>query len=93
MIEDAFDVIDSLSALTRYSQAHNITRESVLEHTAFVTIFGASLCERIGHDPKIVLQRAIVHDIDEIVTGDIPPTTKYACLEYVPLISGSRACS
>jgi len=78
MMKDAFEVINSMSALTRYSQAHNITRESVLEHTAFVAIFGAAICHRIGADPTKVLRRAIVHDIDEIVTGDIPTPTKYA---------------
>jgi|SaaInlLV_10m_DNA_2_1039722.scaffolds.fasta_scaffold62879_1 5'-deoxynucleotidase YfbR-like HD superfamily hydrolase len=81
MIKDAFEVIDSMSALTRYSQAHNITRESVLEHTAFVALFGAAICARVNHNPTTVLRRAIVHDIDEIVTGDIPPTTKYANIE------------
>jgi len=78
MIKDAFDVIDAMSAITRYSQAHNNTRESVLEHTGFVAIFGAAICARIGHDPSEVLKRAIVHDVDEIITGDIPTTTKYA---------------
>jgi len=78
MIIDAFDVIDSMAALTRYSQAHNITRESVLEHTAFVALFSASICSRVKYDPSVVLKRAIVHDIDEIVTGDIPTPTKYA---------------
>ena len=81
MIKDAFEVIDSMSAITRYSQAHNITRESVLEHTAFVAIFSMSICARVGHDPSTVLKRAAVHDIDEIITGDIPTTTKYANLE------------
>ena len=30
-----------------------------------------------GIDPGEVLQKAMIHDIDEVVTGDIPTPTKY----------------
>jgi len=91
MISEAFDVIDAMSAITRYSQAHNNTRESVLEHTGFVAIFGAAICARIDRDPSEVLKRAIVHDIDEIVTGDIPTTTKYANPEVTTALQAVEA--
>lgn len=73
-----FELIDSMSCLTRWSQAHCTKKESVLEHTAFVTMYAYYLCCKHDIENKEdTLIKAIVHDIDEIVTGDIPHPTKY----------------
>tara|TARA_R110000796_G_scaffold252370_1_gene386284 strand:+ start:1772 stop:2383 length:612 start_codon:yes stop_codon:yes gene_type:complete len=54
-----------------------------MEHTGFVCLFTYLLCEEINSvsgekvDIGLALQRAVVHDIDEVVTGDIPRPTKY----------------
>jgi 5'-deoxynucleotidase len=80
-----FSVAQGMSAIQRYSQLHLLKSESVMEHTGFVCLFTYILCNEINsvslHNDKldvgVALQKAIVHDIDEVVTGDIPRPTKY----------------
>jgi len=72
-----FNLINELSNIGRWSQAHCNRRESVLEHTAFVSMFALHLTTYIDCDTEEVLRRAIIHDVDETITGDIVTTTKY----------------
>lgn len=73
-----FDVINKMSSLRRWSQAHCNRPESVLEHTAVVAMYSLHLASKHEANIGVVLQKAIIHDVDEIVTGDIPTPTKYA---------------
>ena len=80
-----FSISQSMSAIKRYSQLHLLKSESVMEHTGFVCLFTYILCEKINsvsdEEDKlnigIALEKAVIHDIDEVVTGDIPRPTKY----------------
>lgn len=77
-----FDIESKLASVQRYSQIRLNNPESVLEHTGCVTltcyIFGIILeSEGYALDFSTLLRKAIAHDIDEIVTGDIPRPTKY----------------
>jgi len=78
-----FSISQSMASIRRYSQLHLVKPESVMEHTGFVCLFTYLLCEEINSvsgekvDIGLALQRAVVHDIDEVVTGDIPRPTKY----------------
>jgi len=72
-----FNMIDSMSCVTRWSQAHCTKNESVLEHTAVVAFYAFYLCSKHGINPGQSLLKALVHDVDEITTGDIPNPTKY----------------
>ena len=78
-----FDISMRMSSLKRYSQTHLMKEESVLEHTGFVCL----MCYFIGLHLKRegininmgpLLSKAVVHDMDEIITGDIPRPTKYS---------------
>lgn len=84
-----FKLLQMLSSVRRYSQFHLVKPESVLEHTASVSFLvdlitsdieslDCFLKDKIAIDYKRLLKSVIYHDIDEIVTGDIPRTTKYA---------------
>ena len=80
-----FSVSQSMSAIKRYSQLHLLKPESVMEHTGFVCLFTYILCEKINSVSReedklnigLALEKAVIHDIDEVVTGDIPRPTKY----------------
>ena len=78
-----FSISQSMASIRRYSQINLLKSESVLEHTGFVCLFVYFICEEINAscDEKIcvgaALQKAVLHDIDEVVTGDIPRPTKY----------------
>ena len=81
-----FSISQSMASITRYSQIHLLKPESVLEHTGFVCLFSYFVAEEINSKCKAkvdkidigkLLIKAVVHDIDEVVTGDIPRPTKY----------------
>ena len=78
-----FSVSQSLSSINRYSQINLLHPESVLEHTGFVCLFTYLMCEELNSicDDEVytglALERATFHDVDEVVTGDIPRPTKY----------------
>jgi len=75
-------VAGQLASIDRYSQTRLMNPESVLEHTGFVCfcslMIGKEL-EKAGDtvDFAELLIKATVHDLEEIVTGDIACPTKY----------------
>ena len=78
-----FSVSQSMSSINRYSQINLLHPESVLEHTGFVCLFTYLVCSEINFscqkkiDIGLALMKAVFHDVDEVVTGDIPRPTKY----------------
>jgi len=81
-----FDMAYKMSSLTRYSQTHLVKEESVLEHTGFVCLMaytiGSELINTDNIDIGLLLRKAVTHDIDEIITGDIPRPTKYYSKDF-----------
>lgn len=93
-----FSVAQGMSAIKRYSGLHLVHEESVMEHTGFVCLFVYSLSEEINTScyPTIThseinigkaLKKAVVHDVDEVITGDIPRPTKYYNKETIDVFS------
>jgi 5'-deoxynucleotidase len=81
-INHIFSMASSLSSMQRYSQTFMNKKESVLEHTGFVVLFCCFIAQELiarGRqvDVATLLSKAACHDIDEIITGDIPRPTKY----------------
>ena len=72
-----FEFINKLANVRRWSHAYCHKEESVLEHTAVVAIISLSIGQQLGADMDILLKRALLHDMEEVVTGDIPNPTKY----------------
>ena len=72
-----FDEISKLSNVRRWSRMHCIKDENVLEHTAFVALYSIHICTKHNIAPEYAVLKAVVHDIEESVTGDICTTTKY----------------
>lgn len=75
-------VARALSAVQRFSQINLLNPESVMEHTGFNGLLCYVICERLNQfgeelDTGLAVMKAIVHDVDEIITGDIPMPTKY----------------
>jgi 5'-deoxynucleotidase len=92
MLIDLLSLQTRLSALTRFSMERPTERESVLEHTGFVALTCLVLVSGINRievdDPIDVgdlLTRALIHDLEEVVTGDVARPTKYFCEEAVEL--------
>ena len=89
----SFSIIDEFGSVTRYSKNRPIKEENNLEHTGFVTLFsylmGVDIQNRfeVELDFGKMLSGAVVHDIDETLTGDIPRPTKYFSKELRDKIS------
>lgn len=70
------------SDIKRYSGTHIELEEDILQHTAQISLLaymvGLKLME-LGEplDIGLVLEKALLHDIDETLTGDIPRPVKY----------------
>ena len=77
------NTIGKLASVKRYSDFRMVNEESVLEHTAFVGMMSYFIAEslmkenKLEIDVKILLEKALMHDIDEVATGDIAMPVKY----------------
>ena len=81
-VRNSFELMNGMASIVRYSQSTLCKPESVLEHTGFV----ASICLIIGKNLNLLgaeinmaslLEKSLVHDMDETVTGDVARPTKY----------------
>lgn len=79
----SFFLIDEFSAVTRYSKNRPIKEENNLEHTGWVCLWSyliaVDIQNKLGLDLDFgrIMSGAVIHDIDEALTGDIPRPTKY----------------
>jgi len=79
MLKKIIDIGINTATITRYSQSHLLREESVMEHTGFVSMFCLIVSELMPEvDVTILLRKAIVHDMEESIVGDISRVTKYA---------------
>jgi 5'-deoxynucleotidase YfbR-like HD superfamily hydrolase len=71
--------------LTEILRAQNVNRwnliattreQSVAEHTFNVTMIVRALAKALKIDDNLLTKAAIEHDLDEVMTGDIPSPTK-----------------
>ena len=71
----------SLNQLNRYNTRTRITNESVASHTFFVCLFCLKLCNELNipiEQRYEILVKALLHDIGESETSDIPHSVKAA---------------
>ena len=81
--------LNRLRYIQRYSTSLVIHKESVAEHVAMTALYSLFISEwlaSIGYRDKIVLetvfQKALLHDVEECLTGDIPRPLKYASFDF-----------
>jgi 5'-deoxynucleotidase len=86
-LDKTFGLLSGLSGTYRFSNAKLVHRESVLEHLGGVALTCFLIYNEIVEidglfktkvDLDIVMAKAITHDVEELLLGDIPRTTKYA---------------
>lgn len=61
----------------RYSTVPTIHKESVAEHTFYVTLLSFKLAVAAGANIEKTLTIAMAHDLDEAFSGDMPRPFKY----------------
>lgn len=69
----------------RFSTCHKVHNESVAEHSYYVALYATIICGwvycsgyEVRPDLENVMQRALYHDLEECVTGDINRVFKYS---------------
>jgi 5'-deoxynucleotidase YfbR-like HD superfamily hydrolase len=76
-----FGLSSGLAGTQRFSNANLIHHESVLEHIGQVCLCCYFICHEINASPELqaqVMMKAAIHDVEEVLTGDIPRPIKYA---------------
>lgn len=79
-----FGLSSGLAGTQRFSNASLIHHESVLEHIGQVCLCCYFICQELAADSDLtesVLKKAVIHDVEEVLTGDIPRPIKYASEE------------
>lgn len=66
----------------RYSLMYQVKEESLSHHISEVSILAYLTTLKLNSygenlDVGLVLEKVVLHDLDEVLTGDIPRTTKY----------------
>lgn len=82
--EVMFGKITRLSHTWRYSAQPVLVRENVAEHSFWTAMIGVTIAYETGQ-PNLagnVALQAIVHDIEECLTGDLVRDMKYATTEF-----------
>ena len=77
--------------IQRFNTTPILIRENVAEHSYFVAFYSMLLCEYVrqfGFEPDVekTLKRALMHDVEEIISGDIITTFKYKNEEFRSLL-------
>jgi 5'-deoxynucleotidase YfbR-like HD superfamily hydrolase len=71
-----------LSSIIRYNTKSTIRKQTVMEHSGAVALIAMTFSDYfnrtgIKNDTERVMRIAILHDADEVVSGDIPHDAKY----------------
>jgi len=63
----------------RFHIVHTIKHQSIAEHSFNVAMISRRIAIEMGYDEddvKTIMLAGLVHDLDEVITGDIPTPTK-----------------
>lgn len=80
----AFNPLSRMNEIYRYSSVYQETQESLSEHITEVSSMSYLIGGYLNNEYKeqidigILLEKCLLHDADEVITGDIPRNTKYA---------------
>lgn len=82
--ELAFNPMSRMNEVSRYSSVYQETNESLAEHVTEVMVMSYLIATDLkkNYNETLnlseLLQKCLLHDVDEVITGDIPRNTKYA---------------
>lgn len=74
-----------MSYVPRWGIARRIRTQNLAEHSYFVALYSSQIADIIkwGGDRGELLKYALLHDIDETITGDIPGPFKRAAVDKI----------
>lgn len=64
--------------VTRWNIVHTVRKQSLAEHLFNTAALASYICHKMGRLDLVAeaVSYALLHDIDEVITGDIPSPTK-----------------
>jgi len=71
----------------RYNNRNRITNEDVLQHIAVVSLYSLLFSENFKCDKEKLLKMALVHDLGELFTGEIPRNVKISNAKIADLFA------
>ena len=89
--ENFFEKERNLEEILRYQIRNKVKRESVAEHLFHVTLYSMIMCDMEKSrgakiDTERVLKTAIIHDLEESETGDVPFVFKHQSDKFEHLV-------
>ena len=80
MRQGGLNIVEILRAqhINRWTIVPTTRPQSLAEHTFNVTMLVRDYCRRVDWDDDVLMKAALEHDLDEILTGDIPTPAKEA---------------
>jgi 5'-deoxynucleotidase YfbR-like HD superfamily hydrolase len=87
-MKEILKFVQDFSKVRRWSQIHCTREESSLEHTAAVALIALKIGTSITIEVNTaeLLTKALLHDMEETITGDIMTPVKYANPEITAAI-------
>lgn len=95
-VRNLLNFISEYESVNRFSRNHLVRPENLVHHVGVVSIICAFLLNKMSEEYEeelfssqeccSLMMRAVVHDMDEIITGDIVRPTKYASPEILVLL-------
>lgn len=78
-MKDILKFVQDFSKVRRWSQIHCTREESSLEHTAAVGLIALKIGSECPYEVNVarLLTKAMLHDMEETITGDIMTPVKY----------------
>lgn len=85
--------IFNTNATVRYSGIYQQKEETLSHHITDVSLLAYALTLKLNKfgedlDKGLVLEKVLLHDLDEVLTGDIPRSTKYYSEEGLTAMQG-----
>lgn len=85
-VQTLIEVLHQASSVKRYSRDFMFKEENLLEHVGFTVTFAYIIGLRLrnaGHhvSMSVLLESAVMHDFEEILTGDVTRRTKHSSKE------------
>lgn len=91
----AFTPLCRMNEVSRYSSVYQETSEKLSDHIVDVMMMSYIISTELNNKGEslnigLLLEKCLFHDIDEVITGDIPRNTKYAtpaCKEELSVVA------
>lgn len=82
--------IDNLRSITRFQTAPRNARETVAEHSFYVTAIVLKLHDYFDFNLEVALKTALMHDYSEVYISDVPHTIKAANKELADSLEAAE---